>query len=83
MRHLFAWWEGEDIDPDSGVSHITKCLACLTVFRDAMMQDMWEDDRPPKAKNFYNELNDKAGQILDKYADKNPKHVTEKNVSKK
>lgn len=82
MRHLMAWWEGEDIDADSGLSHITKALACLTVFRDAMMQDMMEDDRPPKAKPFYPFLNQKAGEILDKYnPDKgyDPKHVTEKN----
>ena len=24
MRHLMAWWEGEDIDPDSGLHHIIK-----------------------------------------------------------
>ena len=47
-----------------------------------MIQDKWEDDRPPKSANFYNELNEKAGQILDKYADKKPKHVTDKNVLK-
>lgn len=81
MRHLMAWWEGEDIDPDSGVSHITKCLACLTVFRDAMMQDMWEDDRPPKSKEFYPDLNQRASEILDKYSHLSPKHVTDKNKS--
>lgn len=82
LRHLFSWWEGEDIDPDSGMSHITKALACLTVFRDAQIQDMWEDDRPPKSKNFYEDLNKKAGQILDKYKDMKPKHVTELNKTK-
>src|ERR1035438_3531894 len=24
MRHLMAYWEGEDIDPDSGLSHLSK-----------------------------------------------------------
>lgn len=50
MRHLMAYWEGEDIDPDSGINHISKAMACLFVFRDAMMNDMVDDDRPPKAK---------------------------------
>lgn len=79
MRHLFAWWEGEDIDPDSGISHVTKAMSALLVLRDCMMQDNWTDDRPPKSKNFYNDLNNLAGEILDRHADKSPKHVTELN----
>jgi hypothetical protein len=82
MRHLISWWEGEDIDPDSGMSHITKVLACLTVFRDAMMRDMVTDDRPPKSENFYELLNKLSGEILDRHADKSPKHVTHLNVQK-
>jgi len=50
-RHLDAWWEGEDIDPDSGLSHITKAIASLTVLRDAMIQGKIEnDDRPPRTE---------------------------------
>ena len=76
MRHLISWWEGEDIDPDSGMSHITKLLACMAVMRDAMHQDLWEDDRPPRSKPFYPQLNASSGEILDRHADKNPKHYT-------
>lgn len=46
-RHLAAWWEGEDDDPDSGLSHIVKAIAGLCVLRDAMIQEKFEDDRPP------------------------------------
>lgn len=76
MRHLIAWWEGEDIDPDSGMSHITKLLACMTVLRDAMHQEMWEDDRPPRSKPFYPALNVRSGEMLDRHAGKNPRHYT-------
>lgn len=76
LRHLIAWWEGEDIDPDSGMSHITKLLACMTVLRDAMHQDMWTDDRPPSSKPFYPQLNHNSADILDRYADKKPFHYT-------
>lgn len=71
MRHLSAWWEGQDIDPDSGLSHITKAMSCLHVLRDAMMNDMWNDDRPPKFINqeWVSEFNKLAGQIIDKYPD--------------
>lgn len=48
FRHRAAWILGQDIDPDSGVSHITKGIATLTVLRDSMIQGNWTDDRPPK-----------------------------------
>lgn len=68
MRHLMAWWEGEDIDPDSGLSHIAKGIATLVVLRDAMMNDMWTDDRPPRMPDgWLTELNARAGDILDKH----------------
>lgn len=46
--HIDQWWEGEDLDPDTGLSHITKAMASLAVLRDAMIQDKMLDDRPPK-----------------------------------
>lgn len=49
MGHIVQWWEGEDIDRDSQLSHITKAIASLTVLRDAMIQNKLVDDRPPKA----------------------------------
>lgn len=68
-RHLDAWWEGEDIDPDSGLSHIIKCIASLTVLRDSMMHANWTDDRPPKMSNraWLAELNEKAKAVIEKY----------------
>lgn len=76
MRHMFSWWEGEDIDPDSGLSHITKAIASLVVLRDAMIQAKFTDDRPPRSKPFYTALNDGAAAIVDRYADRNPTHYT-------
>ena len=52
MGHLTQWWEGEDIDKESGLSHITKAMGCLAVLRDAMINDLYVDDRPPKVKNL-------------------------------
>ncbi|WP_322070964.1 dATP/dGTP diphosphohydrolase domain-containing protein [Paraburkholderia bannensis] len=76
IRHLFSWWEGEDIDPDSGMSHITKAITSLVVLRDAMIQNMMTDDRAPSSKDFYAALNAAAAAILDKHADKRPRHFT-------
>lgn len=54
MRHLSAgWWHSrEDIDPDSGVCHIIKALACLTVVYDSRCMLNWIDDRPPCLPSF-------------------------------
>jgi hypothetical protein len=68
LRHICSWWEGEDVDPDSGLSHITKALACLVVLRDAMLLDKVVDDRPPKVKEgWVQELNKKAATIIERY----------------
>lgn len=67
-RHLAPFWEGEDIDPDSGLSHVTKAIAGLMVLRDSMLMGNWVDDRPPKApKGWLQELNKKAAAIIEKY----------------
>jgi len=68
MRHVTGWWEGQDNDPDSGISHITKAIASLVVLRDAMMRGNWADDRPPKmAEGWIEELNAKTAALLEKY----------------
>lgn len=58
MRHLSAWFEGEDIDPDSGLSHLTKARASLAVLRDAQIQGRAIDDRPaPSPPGLMGDLN--------------------------
>lgn len=68
-RHISAWWEGENIDPESGVHHIVKAIACLFVLRDSMLMDKCEDDRPikyPKGLNI-KQFNEQAATIIEKY----------------
>lgn len=82
-RHLDAWWEGEDIDPASGLSHITKAISSLMVLRDAMIQGMCNDDRPPQhidVAAFFADLNEKAKGVLDTYGHLRPVHYTRLNV---
>ena len=68
MRHLMAWFEGEDIDPDSGICHLTKVAACIAVIRDSMIQGKWIDDRPPRSElGWMCELNNKIVGINTKY----------------
>lgn len=80
-RHLTQWWEGEDIDEASGLHHIDKAIAGLMVLRDAIYQGVFEDDRPPRAKDFsIDALNSRAAEIIDMHSDKKPKHFTELNI---
>lgn len=69
LRHLFAWWEGQDIDPDSGLSHVTKAIAGLCVLRDSMLQGNWVDDRPPRVvdQEWLTKLNEKVRALRAKY----------------
>lgn len=70
LRHMTAWWEGENVDPDSGLSHITKAIASLTVLRDNMIREQWVDDRPPVTDlSVMAGLNKAASDIIDKYPD--------------
>lgn len=67
LRHLTAWWEGEDIDPKSGLSHITKAMSGLHVLRDAQIRGMVNDDRPPATDGFIEALNAKAAMLIEMY----------------
>lgn len=70
MRHMTDWYEGQDIDPASKLSHVTKAIASLVVLRDSMIRGNWVDDRPPRMPSGWMEaLNVKAGDIIDMYPD--------------
>lgn len=72
-RHMPSWWEGENIDPESGLSHITKAIASLIVLRDSMLMGNWVDDRPIRYPDGLDitGFNKKASDLIDKYP--NPK----------
>lgn len=71
MRHMNAWWEGEDIDEESGLSHVTKAISCLMILRDAMIRGKMVDDRPPSTPGFMKEMNALTANLMKKHP--NPK----------
>ena len=76
IRHITAYIEGQDIDPDSGLSHITKAIACLVVLRDSQMIGNVVDDRPPSHKdNWQKDLNDKAAKLIEQYPEPKAAYV--------
>lgn len=73
-RHLLAWWDfGQDIDPDSGLSHITKAIAGLMVLRDGMILGNLVDDRPPPMPiELLKEYDKMAAALIEKYPNPKP-----------
>lgn len=46
FRHMAAWFEGEDTDPESGASHLAHARACFGILIDAAERGCLLDDRP-------------------------------------
>jgi hypothetical protein len=67
IRHVSAWYEGEDIDPESGEHHLVKAMTCLMVYLDAEMRGMVVDDRPPKTIGFLKDTDNKIQALNQKY----------------
>lgn len=76
MRHMGAWWEGEDIDPESKLNHINKAIISLMVLRDSMIEGNWVDDRPIGSGYDMKPLHARVGELIDMHSDKNPHHYT-------
>lgn len=45
-RHLKKWFDGEDIDPETGVHHLGHAMACCAILIDAQSCDQLADNRP-------------------------------------
>ena len=45
-RHMASWFDGEDIDEQSRVSHLAHARACLGIMLDAIANGNLVDDRP-------------------------------------
>jgi len=44
-RHLSAWFEGEDTDPESGLPHLAHVMACMNILLDAEQHGKLNDNR--------------------------------------
>jgi len=71
-RHLTEFWElGEDVDGPSGVSHLVKAMATLAVLRDAQINGMMIDDRPPAvSRTAWDHLENVANEMRARNASK-------------
>lgn len=80
MGHMMDWWEGQEIDPESGELHLVKAMASLAVAIDAIQQGMMHDDRPPRSRVFKADFSPNARAIIERHKDKSPRHWTIKDT---
>ena len=81
IRHLMQFIAGEDIDPDSGLPHVTKAIAGLLILRDAQMHNCSVDDRLVNQNLNIKAVGDKIKEVHEKYeqvpSNLKPRELTE------
>ena len=78
-RHLDAWLDGEECDPDDGVPHLSAVLACVGIVLDARACGKLTDDRPLRNPGYRDEitaLTAHVKRLQELHKDKSPKHFT-------
>ncbi len=45
LRHLWAWWRGEDTDPESGLAHLAHAACCIMFLIHYTKSQSGADDR--------------------------------------
>jgi len=48
MRHMWAWWRGEDHDPETGMSHLYHAACCVMFLIAYEERQIGKDDRGDK-----------------------------------
>ncbi len=77
-RHLNAYFEGEDNDPDSGLPHLSHALATIAILVDAAAAGKLNDDRMVAGgyRTHMDALTPHVDRLKAKHADKAPQHYT-------
>jgi len=78
-RHLDAWFEGEEVAPDSGVPHLANALACIAIIVDAKAAGKLHDDRAYNGVGYralVEQLTPIIAQLRERHAGNYPRHYT-------
>jgi hypothetical protein len=78
MRHMNAWFEGEQYDPDDGVPHLGAALACIAIIVDAEAAGKLNDDRMTEGGyfKFKEEMTTHVARLKELHKDRKPIHYT-------
>ena len=83
QRHLAAWFENEDNDPESNLPHLGHALACLAILVDAQAANKLTDDRqyPGGYRKLMDELTPLVAMVNEKYKDQEePRHYDKSTI---
>ncbi len=77
-RHMSAWFEGEDIDPDSGLPHMAHVLAGAAIIVDAMAAGHFRDDRMIRGghRQLMETWSPSVNDLKSRHSGRNPRHYT-------
>ena len=50
MRHMWAWWRGESVDPETGFSHLAHAACCIAFLIAYERRRIGADDRPKQGE---------------------------------
>ena len=79
MRHLYAWFEGEECDQDDGVPHLAAALSCIAIIVDAMAAGKLNDDRMVNGsgyRKFIDKLTPHVARLKELHQKRKPRHYT-------
>lgn len=82
-RHLDAWFEGEEVAPDSGVPHLANAIACIAILIDADAAGKLVDDRAYNGAGYralVERLTPHVQRLKELHSDKSPHHYTIKDA---
>ena len=71
IRHLFAWYEGQNRAEDSGVHHLGHAMACCSILLDDILahESIGIDDRPPVVHDdeWLAKFNSRVAELKERY----------------
>jgi hypothetical protein len=77
-RHLAKYWNGEDVDLETGVPHLSSVLACAMIILDAQVCGKLTDDRPPAVDvgRLLTAMQEDVARLQSKFAEHHPHQYT-------
>lgn len=67
QRHLMRWYEGHDLDRDSGAHHLAHVAACCLIVLDSIGIGNLNDDRPPATDDPVDAVWNQVKDVLSRY----------------
>lgn len=66
QRHLNAWWDGQDLDPETGLSHLAHAACDIMFLLVSQARGLGTDDRPWTVKVTQEIRADDADRVVNK-----------------